>query len=74
MDESMTKARLLDTMQAERVRWDGLIAQAGEERLTEPGVAGEWSVKDIIAHVTWAERETVGMLQAGRWSGLSSFG
>jgi len=27
-------------------------------------VAGEWSVKDIIAHMTWCEREALGILQA----------
>jgi hypothetical protein len=27
--------------------------------LTEPGVAGDWSVKDIIAHVTWWEEEAL---------------
>jgi len=28
-------------------------------RLTEPGVAGDWSVKDIVAHVTWWEEEAL---------------
>lgn len=32
--------------------------------MTEPGLAGEWSLKDIIAHVTWGEREMVGVLEA----------
>ena len=25
----------------------------------EPGVAGDWSVKDVIAHVTWWEEEAL---------------
>ena len=32
--------------------------------MTQPGVAGDWLVKDIIAHITWYEREMVGMIQA----------
>ena len=28
-----------------------------------PGAAGEWSVKDVIAHVMWGEREMVGVMQ-----------
>jgi hypothetical protein len=28
-------------------------------QLTEPGVTGHWSVKDIIAHVTWWEEEAL---------------
>ena len=30
-----------------------------ESQLTEPGVTGSWSVKDIIAHVTWWEEEAL---------------
>jgi hypothetical protein len=25
--------------------------------MTQPGVAGEWSVKDILAHIAWYEDE-----------------
>jgi hypothetical protein len=32
--------------------------------MSEPGVVGEWSFKDLIAHVTWSERQMVGMLRA----------
>jgi len=31
-------------------------------QLTEPGVTGNWSVKDIIAHVTWWEEEALNHL------------
>jgi DinB superfamily len=30
-----------------------------EERLLVPGVTGRWSVRDIIAHVTWWEEEAL---------------
>jgi Protein of unknown function (DUF1706) len=30
-----------------------------DSQLTEPGVTGQWSVKDIIAHVTWWEEEAL---------------
>jgi ketosteroid isomerase-like protein len=56
MDEQMTKASLLETLQAKRAEWDALLAEVPEARMTEPGVAGEWSVKDIIAHLTRYER------------------
>ncbi|MFQ5645263.1 MAG: ClbS/DfsB family four-helix bundle protein [Thiogranum sp.] len=52
----MNKAELLDAMQTKRARWETLLAQVGEERMTQAGVEGEWSVKDIIAHVTAYER------------------
>jgi uncharacterized protein (TIGR03083 family) len=52
MDDQMTKARLLAELRAARSEWDTLMAAVGEERMTEPGAAGDWSVKDVIAHLT----------------------
>lgn len=59
----MDRATLLETIKTGRADWDALLAQVDETRMTQPGVAGEWSVKDIIAHVTWYERETMGMVE-----------
>lgn len=59
----MNKAELLDRIGAERARWEALLAMVDEARMDEPGVAGEWSVKDIVAHITWHEREMVGMIR-----------
>src|SRR5436853_1562808 len=55
MSEQMTKAKLLETIRDARVRWEGLLAEVGEERMQIPGVEGNWSVKDIIAHVSYFE-------------------
>ncbi len=55
--ERMTKADVLDKLRAGRAEWEALIAQVPRERMTAPGVMGAWSVKDIIAHVTWGEAE-----------------
>jgi hypothetical protein len=54
----------LDFIQQGRVQWDALLAQVSEERMTQPGITGDWSVKDIIAHVSWHEREMVGVLRS----------
>jgi hypothetical protein len=35
------------------------FAELPESRLTEPGVTGDWSVKDILAHVTTWEEEAL---------------
>jgi hypothetical protein len=35
------------------------FADLTESRLTEPGVTGDWSVKDILAHVTTWEEEAL---------------
>jgi hypothetical protein len=62
--EPTTSARLLSIMQAERAEWEHLLTQVGEARMTEPGVEGQWSVKDIVAHLTWYDRIVVEGAQA----------
>jgi uncharacterized protein (TIGR03083 family) len=64
MTGMMTKRKLLDLIRAERAQWDALLAQVDQARMTEPGMAGDWSLKDIIAHVAWCEREVLGVLRA----------
>jgi hypothetical protein len=46
------KATLLAALQSERDRWEALIAEAGPDRLTTPGVCGDQSVKDLLGHLT----------------------
>lgn len=60
----MDKQQFLETMRSERQRWEAEFSGVGEERLCQPGAAGEWSVKDIIAHVTAYERGLVKWLEA----------
>ena len=59
----MTKAEFFETLYAERAKWDSLLAKIDEARMVEPAIDG-WSVKDIIAHIVWHEREMVEVLQA----------
>ena len=60
----MNKREFLETLQTVRAQWEELLVEVGKEHMQEPGVEGSWSVKDIIAHVTWPEREMVAILQA----------
>ncbi len=46
------KDQLLATIGAERARWEALLEEIGEERMTTPGVVGDWSVKDLLGHLT----------------------
>ena len=55
----MNRAQLLGRLDA---AWQDLIASyAGlpAARLIEPGVVGDWSIKDIVAHVTTWEDEAL---------------
>ncbi len=53
----MTKDELVDKIETE---WNNLQAALDgltEEQMHQPGVVGEWSVKDILAHITaWQTR------------------
>jgi hypothetical protein len=55
----VTKERLLKRLES---AWESLqqsYAGLSEVELLEPGVTGNWSVRDIIAHVTWWEEEAL---------------
>jgi uncharacterized damage-inducible protein DinB len=56
MAEEMTKAELLQRLRAGHERWEALLGHVREERMTERGATGAWSVKDVIAHVADGER------------------
>lgn len=58
-DGPMTSARLTGILRTEQARWNALLDQIGMERMDEPGVEGTWSVKEIVAHLTWYERAVV---------------
>ncbi len=53
----MTKDELIKNIETE---WENLQAALDgltEEQLHQPGVVGEWSVKDVLAHITaWQTR------------------
>jgi hypothetical protein len=48
MADPTTKAELVDLIQAEYGRFQDLLAPLTEQQMTEKGVTGEWSVKDIL--------------------------
>jgi len=56
VDAPMDKAKLIDKLRAARSEWDDLIKQGPIERMEEPGVVGDWSLKNIMSHLTWHER------------------
>jgi hypothetical protein len=55
----MTAARLATILQDERAAWNALLAAVGPSRMELPGVEGDWSVKELVAHLTWYEQAVV---------------
>ena len=55
--QSDPRANVLGRIADERRHWQDLVAQVGTDRLEEPGPMGEWSFKDLAAHLLgWRER------------------
>ncbi|GHO84897.1 DinB family protein [Dictyobacter formicarum] len=52
----MDKQQLLKKLEREWTAFNESYTDLSDSQLTEPGVVGDWSVKDILAHVsTWEE-------------------
>jgi len=66
MDIPKTKLELLQVTEAARREWDTVLSKIDEQALTEPGVEGIWSVKQIVAHVAGYEEWTVAFLNDSR--------
>jgi hypothetical protein len=62
----MNKSELLNGVRKEYQQWEALLDQIGEARMHQPGVAADWSIKDIVAHLTGWRRRTVARLQAAQ--------
>ena len=58
----MEKGDLIRRIETARRDWDELIGRVDDDLVLMPGAEGELSVKDLVAHVTWYEREVVRML------------
>jgi hypothetical protein len=63
----MNKDEILDILEDSREVFLEAIDGLPDEALLEPGVVGEWSIKDIIVHLSMWEAELVKLLwQAGQ--------
>ena len=62
----MNKSELLHWLQEEYQQWQAFLDQIGPERMEQPGVAGHWSIKDIIAHLTDWQPWLIARMQAAQ--------
>jgi hypothetical protein len=66
MTATTSKAAWLERIEQERQIWERLLAEVGEARITEPGAAGDWSFKDVVAHLNGWRVLTLARLEAAR--------
>lgn len=60
----MKKSELLNWLLEEHQQWEGFLTQIGPARMEQPGVNGDWSMKDLVAHLTIWNRFLVSRLNA----------
>ena len=73
MSQPVSKNELIEAMESARNILDSLIDQIERSTMTLPGVSGEWSVKDILAHLTAYDR-WLALTLAFRGQNLQTFG
>lgn len=57
VESRVTTRELLHAIQAERARFEATLARLTAEQILAPGADGPWSVKDIIVHISYWERD-----------------
>jgi hypothetical protein len=62
----MKKSELLNSLQAMQQQWELLLDQVGPTRMDHPGVNGDWSMTDMVAHLTEWNRYLVARLDAAQ--------
>lgn len=68
-EKTVDKIAFISTLQETRAQWEALLAQMNEQRMLQPGIVENWSVKDLIAHVSWYEQEMVPIIRQRVFTG-----
>lgn len=66
MPRPTTKAGILSESSKEHDALEQLLATLTPEQMVHPGIVGEWSVKDVLAHLTEWQQMVLGWYHAGQ--------
>ncbi len=61
-----SKAALLERIERERLIWEQWLAEITENRMLQPGATGDWSFKDVVAHLSGWRTRTLARLDAAQ--------
>jgi hypothetical protein len=70
----MTRDEFLAELKKSRSAWEGIVKTVPSEEMVQPCLAGGWSGKDIIAHISWYENQMVEMIRAREITGSEWWG
>lgn len=65
MQPSSRKSEILDQIRTTHQQLEEALARVAPAGMTQPGVNGEWSVKDVLAHIAWWEQHLLRRLHSG---------
>ncbi|HET6823264.1 MAG TPA: maleylpyruvate isomerase N-terminal domain-containing protein [Anaerolineales bacterium] len=60
----MKKSELLDRLQEKYRQWESFLGEIDPARMEQPGVNSDWSMRDIVAHLTGWHRHLVARVEA----------
>ncbi len=67
MTDEERRAAVIERIAGTRERWLRLVAEVGSDRSEQPGAMGDWTFKDVAAHLTaWRSRTIVRLEAATR--------
>jgi hypothetical protein len=64
MADTVSKTAVLEKIEAEKAQWDALLAEVGEQHMNQPGAMGEWTFKDLVAHLSVWRQRSIDRLEA----------
>jgi hypothetical protein len=68
----VNKQELIAYLGDERSKLEAVLLRVKPEQMTQPGVCGHWTVKDVVAHLAvWTSREVTVLFQAERGQKIS---
>jgi len=70
----MDKNEILERTEREYAAWQTLVSRLDDRQITRQPVLENWTVKDLIAHITWYEEQMVIVLQSRALSGSDLWG
>ena len=65
----MDKHAFIEAVNHDRAQFDLLLAQIDPDQMLQAGAAGEMSIKDLVAHIAWYEREMVNVIATRNLTG-----
>lgn len=62
MEDAPSKEEFIDRILTSRAKLDEVVGKITPLFMTAPGACGDWSVKDILAHLSWHEQEMFNLI------------